>query len=493
MGLFKTITNVAGLAWELHNDFESYSESVNLRKKLAQRDKLEEAAKLGDADAMWDLACLYQQEGDEVVKEGDECEDADERQNYIQNLESIAEERFRWSLRAAEAGHPKAILLFKVLDPEKYFIAYDNPATVGFTRLGHLDVKRLKQIVFEIWRGKIPVNNAEEIAFDTKLNSCHINLDAYALHVPFSINFETFRDLCIFVAKKLSCSFSTHTYAKPSETPFEQSAEITKGHAIQRMATLPFSNAICPVCGHSVSADAKFCSECGAPLEKKCASCGTKLDPTMKFCPECGAKVANCNLSTVGRIQQEVRPEVSEAQIESPSPTNSEESPILQPPAHNEHDDIKEDASVDNDIESTAQNETATDDTAIDVPVPQFVETEAEITTESEHRDDNSSLEETDKAENRKQDELSSGDTATLKKIRVGNKIYAVKKTNTPHGNMAPSPTSNDVPAANDIRNVSSKSENDLEPNNEMKNIVIAILSVVGLILFLLFVKHLGQ
>lgn len=47
----------------------------------------------------------------------------------------------------------------------------------------------------------------------------------------------------------------------------------------------------CPSCGASVSATAKFCSECGSPLARKCASCGTELKPGMKFCPECGAKV----------------------------------------------------------------------------------------------------------------------------------------------------------------------------------------------------------
>ena len=47
----------------------------------------------------------------------------------------------------------------------------------------------------------------------------------------------------------------------------------------------------CPSCGAAISAKAKFCSECGAPLARKCASCGTELKPSMKYCPECGAKV----------------------------------------------------------------------------------------------------------------------------------------------------------------------------------------------------------
>ena len=48
---------------------------------------------------------------------------------------------------------------------------------------------------------------------------------------------------------------------------------------------------IYPACGASISSKAKFCSECGAPLARKCSSCGTELKTGMKFCPECGAKV----------------------------------------------------------------------------------------------------------------------------------------------------------------------------------------------------------
>ena len=47
----------------------------------------------------------------------------------------------------------------------------------------------------------------------------------------------------------------------------------------------------CSACGAAISAKAKFCSECGAPLVRKCVSCGTEIKPGMKFCPECGTKV----------------------------------------------------------------------------------------------------------------------------------------------------------------------------------------------------------
>lgn len=48
----------------------------------------------------------------------------------------------------------------------------------------------------------------------------------------------------------------------------------------------------CPSCGASISAKAKFCSECGEkiPQAKFCSNCGAKLGANAKFCPECGEK-----------------------------------------------------------------------------------------------------------------------------------------------------------------------------------------------------------
>ncbi len=48
---------------------------------------------------------------------------------------------------------------------------------------------------------------------------------------------------------------------------------------------------VCSACGASISAKAKFCSECGSLLVRKCTSCGMELKPGMKFCPECGTNV----------------------------------------------------------------------------------------------------------------------------------------------------------------------------------------------------------
>jgi membrane protease subunit (stomatin/prohibitin family) len=53
------------------------------------------------------------------------------------------------------------------------------------------------------------------------------------------------------------------------------------------------SGKTCPACGANLSANAKFCSECGKPLptNKFCSNCGAKVGTNAKFCPECGEKL----------------------------------------------------------------------------------------------------------------------------------------------------------------------------------------------------------
>ena len=48
---------------------------------------------------------------------------------------------------------------------------------------------------------------------------------------------------------------------------------------------------LCPKCGTRLLAGAKFCSECGTPVETLCPKCGAKLLENAKFCPECGEKL----------------------------------------------------------------------------------------------------------------------------------------------------------------------------------------------------------
>lgn len=51
--------------------------------------------------------------------------------------------------------------------------------------------------------------------------------------------------------------------------------------------------ATCPQCEQPLSANVKFCPNCGANLAQKavCPACGEKLSPGTKFCPECGQKI----------------------------------------------------------------------------------------------------------------------------------------------------------------------------------------------------------
>jgi hypothetical protein len=49
---------------------------------------------------------------------------------------------------------------------------------------------------------------------------------------------------------------------------------------------------LCHRCNGENDADAKFCSECGAPIRKTkpCAGCGELSDPGARFCDNCGAR-----------------------------------------------------------------------------------------------------------------------------------------------------------------------------------------------------------
>lgn len=48
---------------------------------------------------------------------------------------------------------------------------------------------------------------------------------------------------------------------------------------------------LCPTCNAKISANAKFCPECGKVVKPstKCIECGFEMVREMKFCPECGA------------------------------------------------------------------------------------------------------------------------------------------------------------------------------------------------------------
>ncbi len=49
--------------------------------------------------------------------------------------------------------------------------------------------------------------------------------------------------------------------------------------------------ALCPKCGKPVKEGSKFCPECGTSLQPNCPKCGSKLNAGAKFCPECGERL----------------------------------------------------------------------------------------------------------------------------------------------------------------------------------------------------------
>lgn len=45
----------------------------------------------------------------------------------------------------------------------------------------------------------------------------------------------------------------------------------------------------CHTCSSEIAAHAKFCIECGVPLQGRCPNCLHDSPPAAKFCIECGA------------------------------------------------------------------------------------------------------------------------------------------------------------------------------------------------------------
>jgi membrane protease subunit (stomatin/prohibitin family) len=50
----------------------------------------------------------------------------------------------------------------------------------------------------------------------------------------------------------------------------------------------PAATVECGNCHARVAAGAKFCAECGTPMQKHCSNCNASLAPAAKFCAECG-------------------------------------------------------------------------------------------------------------------------------------------------------------------------------------------------------------
>lgn len=76
----------------------------------------------------------------------------------------------------------------------------------------------------------------------------------------------------------------------------------------------------CPECGHAISADSKFCDDCGAPIsiDQTCRSCGFSLKPGAKFCPQCGERTAGDDSSVPGGGRRGSQPAADLPQPRSP-------------------------------------------------------------------------------------------------------------------------------------------------------------------------------
>src|SRR5215210_9560854 len=57
----------------------------------------------------------------------------------------------------------------------------------------------------------------------------------------------------------------------------------------------------CPQCEVQSPDRAKFCLECGTPLDLTCTQCSAELPPNAKFCPECGHPAVTRSAAPTGR------------------------------------------------------------------------------------------------------------------------------------------------------------------------------------------------
>ena len=80
---------------------------------------------------------------------------------------------------------------------------------------------------------------------------------------------------------------------------------------------------LCPNCRSENLSDAKFCSECGAKLDRSCPSCGTANAPDAKFCRNCGARLVASAPESQSPALPASTPVAASGRVTSPAPARS--------------------------------------------------------------------------------------------------------------------------------------------------------------------------
>ena len=83
----------------------------------------------------------------------------------------------------------------------------------------------------------------------------------------------------------------------------------------------------CPKCQSEIPAEAKFCIECGNPVEFHCPKCGEKTPRKGKFCMECGY---NLGLSVEDLPKKELSPDEKLVKIQKYLPQGIAEKILAQ-------------------------------------------------------------------------------------------------------------------------------------------------------------------
>src|SRR5215204_2323155 len=73
--------------------------------------------------------------------------------------------------------------------------------------------------------------------------------------------------------------------------------------AVRSRRTL--SSMLCPACGSQSRDGARFCAECGVPLEVRCRDCGAQADPADRFCSSCGASLQRPDAPPAQAVHEE--------------------------------------------------------------------------------------------------------------------------------------------------------------------------------------------